>query len=397
MQERGIVTPKEAFTAIFDKSSSTYLTLLGLFALLFVIAIASGLHAMIIGYHHAYGVTREIPWGILISTYVFFAITSTGLCLISAIGHIFGVKNFDPIAKRAVFLSIVTLLAAFLTIFFDIENPHRMAVYNMLSPNLTSNIWWMGTLYSICLVFMLIEFFFIVKGDHKWAVTAGLIAVVSEIAANSTLGSVFAMIQGREYWYGPFMPIFFVTSAMMTGCAAVIFFTWLAYKLEKREMEAEMKTALGAVSKLGAVLVFAVMFFTFWKVITSLAGSPGKREVIMAFLSGPYSLNFWGFEVLLAMVLPFIFYLVAKGRDLNLMFVASTLMIVGLFVLRYDMVVYGEIVPGYLELGVQEYSELLPYKPSLHEIMIVTAGIGFTGMAFLLGEKIFKGHKVEHH
>jgi molybdopterin-containing oxidoreductase family membrane subunit len=61
--------------------------------LLIVAAVAFGVHSMIVGHDHTYGVTREIPWGILIATYVFFVVTSTGLCLVSSIGHVFGVQS----------------------------------------------------------------------------------------------------------------------------------------------------------------------------------------------------------------------------------------------------------------------------------------------------------------
>ena len=114
-------------------------------ALLFVLGIAFGMHAFFIGHEHAYGNTREVPWGLLIAAYVFFVVTSTGLCLVSSIGHVFGVKAFQPIAKRSVFMAIMTIIAGFVVIGFEIENPWRMAIYNITSPNLTSNIWWMGT------------------------------------------------------------------------------------------------------------------------------------------------------------------------------------------------------------------------------------------------------------
>ena len=84
----------------------------------------------------------------VLAAYVFFVVTSTGLCLVSSIGHVFGFEAFKPIAKRSVFLAIATIVAGFLVIFFEIENPWRMAIYNVISPNLSSNIWWMGTLYG---------------------------------------------------------------------------------------------------------------------------------------------------------------------------------------------------------------------------------------------------------
>ena len=49
--------------------------------------------------HHAYGVTREHPWGLMIAMYIFFVGTSTGLCIIASFGHIFGMKEFDPVGE----------------------------------------------------------------------------------------------------------------------------------------------------------------------------------------------------------------------------------------------------------------------------------------------------------
>ena len=40
-----------------------------------------------------------------------------------------------------------------------------MAIYNVISPNLTSNIWWMGTLYGAYMVFMAVEFCLLVTGQ----------------------------------------------------------------------------------------------------------------------------------------------------------------------------------------------------------------------------------------
>jgi len=141
-----------------------------MFALLALAGAAVGLHGMITGYHHVYGVTREISWGLLISAYIFCVVTSTGLCIVSSIGHVFGGEAFMPIAKRAVFMSIMFMFGGFCIIFFDIENPFRMAIWNVISPNFVSNMWWMGTLYGMYLVFMVIEYYFLLDQNHTLSV-----------------------------------------------------------------------------------------------------------------------------------------------------------------------------------------------------------------------------------
>ncbi len=395
--EVAVATGWQALVDRLSGVSRSFYILLGLCSLILVAGIAAGIHAKSVGSMYAYNATREIPWGILISTYVFFVVTSTGLCLVSSIGHVFGAKDFMPIAKRAVFLSILTIVAGFMVIFFEIENPLRMAIYNVISPNLTSNIWWMGTLYGAYLFFMSLEFVFLLISKHKFAMYAGLLGVFSGIAAHSNLGAVFGMLHGREFWYGPYMPIYFIASAMMSGCATIIFFTYLAYKVNKQKMEGPMQRALEVTTKVGILLTSIIIFFSTWKIITGFVGGPAKKEALDALLWGPYAFNFWGLEVLTGMVAPLVLYLLSRGKNLKMIFTASALMIFGIFFMRYDLVVVGQIVPVAYELGVNEYPTLLSYSPSIHEILIVLAGMGFVGVTFLLGEKVFDGHKVEEH
>jgi molybdopterin-containing oxidoreductase family membrane subunit len=378
--------------------SMGYIMLLAISGILVAIATGLGVYSMVVGHEKLYNVYREVPWGVLIAAYVFFVVTSTGLCLVSSIGHVFGVKSFMPIAKRSVFLSIATILSGFFVIAFEIKIPWRMAIYNVISPNLTSNIWWMGTLYGVYLLFMFMEFIFINLDKHKPAVFCGFSGSVAGIAAHSNLGAVFGLLMGREYWHGPYMPIYFITSAMMTGCSIIILFHVLAAKLKTEDMKEDMKEALGKVSKLGILLICVILFFTSWKLISGVAGAPGgKYEAVMAMLAGPYAVNFWFFELFLGMLLPLYLFIRAKGTDLNKMFIASASMIIGIFVMRMDLVQVGQTVPVFHELGVVEYPHLLPYSPSITEWLITLGGFGLSAFLFLLGEKLFDGHKVEEH
>lgn len=390
------VLPKESpFTIQSSRAYNAAIMISGLFAAL---GIAFGLHSMIVGHEHTYGVTREIPWGLLISTYVFFVVTSTGLCLVSAIGHVFGVKAFQPIAKRSVFMAIISIIAGFLVIAFEIENPWRMAIYNMTSPNLTSNIWWMGTLYGAYLFFMVIEFGLLQMGKHKQAGILGLMGVLAGVAAHSNLGAVFGLLGGREFWHGPYMPIYFITSAMMSGCFAVIFFSWVGYKANGWQMSEAYKSSLTSVAKLGALLITVIAFFTCWKIISGVSGHPpGKYEAMMAILSGPYAVNFWVGEMMLGLVIPFVLVLAVGGRNMKTLFVASAASLIGIFFMRFDLVVVGQIVPHFHGLGIVDLPELFSYTPSFHEIMVTLGGIGLCTMGFLMGERLFKGHLSEDH
>lgn len=381
----------------FLSGSKSFYVLLGIGVIIVYAGSLGALDAVRIGYRHAYGVSREVPWGILISTYIFFVVTSTGLCIVSSIGHVFGVTNFMPIAKRAVFLSIVTIVAGFTVILFEIENPFRMALYNVISPGLTSNIWWMGTLYGAYMFFMIVEFIFLLLNNHKFATYFGLAGLISGVSAHSNLGAIFGMLHAREYWYGPFLPVYFIASAIMSGCAAIIFFTWLGYKITNEKMDRPMLRSMEAIAKLLMLMIVVTLFLVAWKVLTGLVGGPDKIEALTAMMSGSYAFNFWVIEILMGLVIPFVILLASKGKNINIAFLASAMMIFAIFFMRFDLLVIGEIVPVYHDLGVREYHGLLSYTPSFHEILIVLAGMGLTATTFMMGEKVFRGHKSEIH
>ncbi len=377
-------------------SSTTYKIVLAVFALLTVVGIGLGIHAFFVGYHHVYNVTREIIWGLLIATYIFCVVTSTGLCIVSSFGHVFGGEAFMPIAKRAVFLSIIFMLSGFLIIFFEIENPFRMFLYNVISPNLVSNLWWMGTLYGAYLVFMMIEYYCLLEQNHSISRIMGFFGLVVGIAAHSNLGAIFGMLHGRPFWYGPYLPIYFIFSAAMSGGCAILFFTALAWKINPEIMNQRMERAMKAICQLTIYFIAVILFFTVWKIITGSV-SHGKAMVIASLVIGDYAFSFWVFEVLLGMLIPMFLLIRSRGNNFNMIMVATGLMMIGIFFMRYNIVIPGQMFSVYHGLGVEEALQKIDYMPSFHEIAISICGLTFVMLAYLLGEKMLNGHQLEKH
>ena len=152
------------------------------------------------------GTTSEVSWGVLIATYVFFVAITSGLCLVSSLGHVFGFKVFEPIAKKALFLAFVTLIVGFSVIATELERPFLLLKLAILSPNPTAPIWWMGALYGTYTVIIAAELFFLMREDHPKARVVGIIGVVAAFAAHSNLGAVFGLSHARPFWFGPLRP-----------------------------------------------------------------------------------------------------------------------------------------------------------------------------------------------
>ena len=73
------------------------------FSFFAAIGLSFGLHAMIVGHENVFGTSREVPWGILVTPYVYFACLSTGLCIISSLRQVFRIKTFALLSTEQFF------------------------------------------------------------------------------------------------------------------------------------------------------------------------------------------------------------------------------------------------------------------------------------------------------
>ncbi len=369
-------------------ATSTMNKVTGLFILMLIIGLAAGLFSFIAGHHQVYNNTREMPWGVLISGYAFFAITSTGLCLLAVLSHIFGGNRLAPLANRMVWLSIITILGAFTLIGMELESPWRMLLYNVTSPNLTSNIWWMGTFYGGAVAFMLVEFYFILNKKYKLALALGVLGALTEVAANTTLGGVFATMPSRSFWAGAQLPVYFLACAFMSGAAAAIIFTHLSVRMRGQKMAVTTFDGLQTAGKILLLTLFLVSVATVWRMVDFYVGGTAEgRLAADALLSGPLSTNFWIFEVTIGLLLPISLLALTRLNSVAAMSTAAVMTLVGQFVARYDLVVGGQLIPQFN--GYRGMAEYLTYAPSAAEILVVLAGTGLVGAAYILGERFF--------
>ncbi len=376
----------------------------GFWFLILLVGGYGALYAIFKGHHYAYNVTDKVPLGLLLSTYVFFVVTSTGLCLVSAIGHVFGVKKMMIFAKRSIFMAIVCLLMGFATIAIELEHPFRLFTWGIISPNLDSPILWMGILYSFYLVFMILEFIFLTIENHKKAHLFGLLGVISAVSAHSNLGAVFGYQLARPFWHGPLMPVYFIMSAMLSGAGLILIIYILPKFFKKESFTLEEKEGIDILSKIFLFLLFIYIFFEAWKILVGIYGEPPHEyEAIKAFISGEYAGNFWIFEVFIGIIIPTLILLIPKFKTISGYLIAGLLNLIGIFIIRYDLVVGGQIVPLRLKeipVTIYRFSELHQYNqysPSIYEIMIVSGVIALTIILYTIADSVLNFKLTEKH
>lgn len=333
------------------------------------------------------GTTPTVEWGILIAAYVFFVVTTSGLCLVSSLGQVFGIERFRPVARRAVVLALVFLLAGFLVIALDLHYPIRLLFGVVLSPSPFSAMWWMGTLYAAYLAFLLLELWGMFTGTERLARAGSTLALGAAIVAPSTLGAVFGVLVARPFWHGSVVPAYFLLTALLSGTALLGIVFFLVNRLELRGHGPETERVVPALGTLLALALAGTLFLTAWQTIIGLYGGvPGLSEATQALVVGPLALRFWIVRVLLGLLVPLVILVLPRPTTALGVLVASCLALVGIFADRIGFVAAGQIAPGPAASGVVSH-RLAEYAPTLVEVSIVVGALGLVGLLYTLAER----------
>ncbi|MGC8735839.1 MAG: NrfD/PsrC family molybdoenzyme membrane anchor subunit [Dissulfurimicrobium sp.] len=375
--------------------STLHLILLACFAILSTIGISFGIHALVLGHGETFNTTREVPWGLLIASYVFFASMSTGLCIVASLGQVFGIRVFQPIVERTIFLAIVTIAGGLMSISLELENPWRVPIYGVLSPHPESNIWWKSTIYSIYFVLLTLDLTMLHLGKRKAAARFGLVALIACLAANLNMKADMSVIGSREFWLENYMPLYFAIQATLLGCSATMFFNWAAIKLDKQPIDAGMQDALSMIAKISVILLILTAGFVGWKIYSGLFNMTENQDAMMLLLKGSYAGNFWIGEVILAVLAPLALITAARTKNVTDLAAAGLVCLVGTFVMIYDLVVVGQLIPVFHQYNIVDLPRYFSYTPSLHEDMIFIGAISFVITAFLIWEHFYKIRAME--
>ena len=339
--------------------------------------------------HHVLSTSKEVPWGLFIVNYA-FAISSIGLSYISSFGIVLGFKQFDVISRRALYLAVIIIVAGVLSVAADLASPLR-APFLLLTTHFTAPMGVVAMSITLYILLISLELYLVIKrGHHDLLVKAvAIVAFAAAVIVHSYHGAIFGLHYARALWYGPYYPIYFLLSALFTSCALIIFITTYTYKMTGMQMSEKLRDSLGLIGKMLVYLLVIALFFLYWKVVS--AHYAHKKEAFIL-ITGKFSFNFWVFEVLMTYLIPIAILVYSRFKDINKMAFAGLLVVVGLFIGRYDFIIAGQLVPFLSftpfdnELG-GSLSELASYTPNVVEIAYSIGLLGFIWTGYMLGVK----------
>ena len=334
----------------------------------------------------ALGGTDIVIWPMPIAAYIFFALTSTGLTFVASMPLVFGLKQYEPMAKRAVFLGIASLLAAFAALSMDLGSIANMFFF-LVSPNISSPMWWMGVLYALELAMLLSKLWLLHKGDwqSQTSKAIGILAFLSAVAASATLGLVFGTIGARPAYFGGFAPVYFMVTALLSGLAVIVLFSLAYYLLAQGGLPEGAASRYNSLAKILAFVTgFTLVLFLLRTIVGSLNSGAGFLAFDQLVGSFTFQLALW-----LGLVVPLLLLLIPTVRATTEGKIsAAALILLGLFVERMDYVLVGQLEP----LGVRsmEVSGLATPGYTLWEWLVVAASLALLLLAFTLGERYLK-------
>lgn len=358
---------------------------LGAGGIALVVSLGAALFTLMTQGHSAFNTTGDgVSWGLPVVAYVYFSMLSTGLALVSSLATVFGFKEYAPIAKRCIWVSIGALIAGFTSLGLEMGHPFRMIWAVPLNYQFNSPLVWMGLFYSICLVILALKFLKIQAGDwdSPGSHLLAKLGVLFEVLAIGTLGSAFGMMAMRPIWYGPEMPALYLATACLLGVAGAFLVTFMAYGIDHNGMPPKVKALLtGALPKLFALVIGISLVFVGYRVVATLWSNADGLQVAHAMYKSPL----FFLEFFVGLVLPF--YLMQNAGTRNnptMQLTAAVLVCISAFIGRYEYIIGGQLVPLFKGSWV---SGLIDYTPSITEWMLVVAAIAITVTFYAFGEK----------
>jgi Ni/Fe-hydrogenase subunit HybB-like protein len=334
-----------------------------------------------------FGTSPTVEWGLLIATYVFLVVTTSGLCLVNSLGMVFGINRFKPLEMRHVFLALMFLVAGFGVIALDLHYPVRLVFGVVMSPSPGSPMWWMGTVYGIYLFVLVFELITNMSSHRRLAHAACVISTVVAVIAPTTLGLVFSSLVSRPFWQGSVAPVYLLITAMLSGASVLGIVFVLVQRLRLPGCGRDASDVVVGIRWLLVVLLSLVVAYTAIRSVAALTiGSAAERAAVTALLSGPLGPQSWLLRGLIGIAAPLAILLWPTRRRAVPVFTASWLIMIGVFVDRLSFVTAGQIAPWGASSGTvtQGYAA---YFPSLDELAIVAASIAVVALVYVIAER----------
>lgn len=363
-------------------------------AILLAALVGAAGYAWIVQVREGLGVTglnSYVTWGLYIVNFVFFIGLSAGGIIVAGLANVFDLDRYRSVARIAEILAFTCLAFAGLSILMSMGRPDRaweLFVYGRSGSPLVWDVFVVFTYMALTLALL----YFATRADlaraaderprlswvyrmltlgrsdvspaavardRKWLRRLSAIAIPYAIVLHSVTAWILGLVKARPAWFSTLLAPLFVVSALASGLALVLVVAILAKWLLKVRIPT---AAIEGLAKVLLVTVPILGYFLFAELLTvTFGGVPDEAIFFRDMMWGQYAWVFW-FNLVGGIVIPLAILLVPKLRRKEpLVFVASFLVVLGVYAERFNLVVvpqfhkllphtHGSYVPTWVEL-----------------------------------------------
>jgi molybdopterin-containing oxidoreductase family membrane subunit len=343
------------------------------------------------------GMRNIISWGLYISSSVFFIGMGAGCLMISASSYVFSLRDYRPLAKMSVLLSLTSMTVAGIYIGIDLGRPERFLKL-FLSPSSSSPLLWEFVLTWLLFLLSLFYLFLITREkiatkDNKRVFMVAILVLIGAIMLIAVDAKVFGLQMARPFWHGVWLIPLFFSSALISGLSLIILVSIILNKFTERGTDPDLIISL---AKTLAFIIPLELFFLACHILTSIyLGDKDMAQPSLNLLGGGNAYLFW-LEIIAGGLIPFLILIWSLWKKSTFGIMATSLLaLMGMFLNKYNLIIAGltypliQLPPG-SPLGVYQpppvYSWAITgrYSPSWLELGLSLGIVAFGIFFFML-------------
>ena len=353
-----------------------------------------------------------VAWTVMIVLYPYITGLVAGAFVVAALYHVFGKKEFAPVARFALAASFSFAAFATLPLLLHLHQPQR-AFFIMFMPNFTSAMAGFGFIYSFYLTLLAVEILLVfrsdivamaqqkgVKGllykalslgvlretakskaiDAKWVHALSVIGIPGACILHGYVGFIFGGIKANPWWSTALMPVIFLSSAIVSGVAMLILLYILISKIRKVAVDDE---CLRGMMKL--LWLFLILAVTLESLETlNMAYEAGEEwHMIHRLITEKLRISFLYVQLLIGSAIPFVLLLWGwmKGKSpkarIRLGTISGLLVLMQVLAMRFNVVIGGQMLS-------KSFRGFVDYVPEWYGREGIFVAIGVFSLPFIL-------------
>ncbi len=349
----------------------------------------------------------EIYWSVLIAVYPYITGLVAGAFIVASLLRVFNVAKLKPVYRLSLLTALAFLLVAPLPLIAHLGHPER-AFEIMFTPHSSSAMAGFGFIYAwYLLVVLLLEIYYDYRKDIvDWASKFGsvrgfiyriltlgdrdvseqavekderivfwitVIGLPSAAFLHGYVGFIFGSVKANPWWSSPLTPIIFLFSAMVSGIALVLMIYVFGSKLRGQKPDVACVSTLAAYLLYSYILDLSLEFVEFTHIF--YAAEEGTA-LIARLMMDKLFLTFIVIQIAVGALLPIVLIVLTKlikpKAQVSIYTIAAILTLVGVFAMRWNVVIGGQILSKTLR-GFSSYSMPLFGPESLSLALVILA------------------------